>query len=96
MKSLSMIVEAADAGAVNDYLEQLGRGPDCLAVPLSPDGEAPATHFGCHTYDDELLIWLADAPAVHRLAVDDRNSVQNFAALAAGLGLQIIPAAEPA
>lgn len=90
MKSLSLIAAAEHADGINAMLDSLGRGPRCLSVPLSPTGAEPATHYGCHTYDDELIAWTETAPDLHALAVDDNASVTNFNALAASLGVQII------
>lgn len=57
--SLSLICPAAFAGDVDKLLEALGRGPGNLSLSFSPSGEAPATHSGCHTYDDELASIIA-------------------------------------
>lgn len=94
MKSLSLIAAVADAPVLNAALEGLGRGPDCLSVPLAPSGIEPATHLGCHTYDDELIAWAETAPDLHCLAVDDSASVTNFTALAASMGVEIIRTSE--
>lgn len=90
MKSLSLIAAVEHAEAINMILEGLGRGPDSLSVLLSASGTAPATHLGCHTYDDELIAWAETSPDLHCLAVDDSASVANFNALAASLGVEII------
>ena len=58
MRSLSLIVAANKRADANRLMEALGRGPDTFRVDLSPSGARAETHFGCHTYDDELIGWL--------------------------------------
>ena len=55
IKSLSMIVPGAAREDANALLAALGRGENTFAVDLSATAEPPATHWGAHTFDDELL-----------------------------------------
>jgi len=52
--SLSLIVPIAQAANANALLQALDRGPGNFSRDFSSDGQEPATHKGCHTYDDEL------------------------------------------
>lgn len=48
--SLTMIVPAADLEAANAYTVVMEWGP-IFTIPLSPDGQLPVTHYGCHTFE---------------------------------------------
>jgi len=46
--SLTIIAADADTAAANAYFDAIGWGTPVLSVPLSPDGNLPITHYGCH------------------------------------------------
>jgi hypothetical protein len=48
MKTALLIVPAADRAAANASVANSfpNAGPETCSVPLSPDGSAPATHYG--------------------------------------------------
>lgn len=51
--SVSLVVPAADRADANRLAVAMGwdTSPgDTFSVPLSADGDVPATHYGCHTW----------------------------------------------
>ena len=50
MISTVLIIPAALRDAGNGVVEAMGWGPDNYAVPLSPAGAEPATHYGLHAW----------------------------------------------
>lgn len=51
--SLVIIVPVAIREQVNAAAEAQGLGPDNLSCPLSADGSAPATAYGCRAWASE-------------------------------------------
>lgn len=59
--SAVLIVPAAQRDAANALAEAMGWGPDCYSVPLSPDGAAPVTHWGLHSWVQESFALMLGA-----------------------------------
>jgi hypothetical protein len=105
-KSVTLVCTAANLIAANLAIQYspvslsnatfADRGPTNITVPLSATGEAPATHYGAHTYNDDLLSLLEDVatkaamfPMIDFDAIENPNgSTVGFHAHIAALGLQ--------
>lgn len=55
MKSLSLLVPDSKRADANKLMEALNRGPSTFIRDCSPSRTPVATHWGAHTYDDQLL-----------------------------------------
>jgi hypothetical protein len=81
--SLVIIAPIAYVPALNAYMEVLGKGPSNINtnVRFSSTGLEPATHLGCHTYDNDLCSKLgtrAPVPEADWLgyAIDEPENLQ--------------------
>lgn len=54
--SVVIIVPTAYRDAVNAAAEANGHGPDNINIPLSADGNAPATHYGTRTLATQAFL----------------------------------------
>jgi hypothetical protein len=87
-RSVVLIVAAEDRAEAESFGEGLGHSGQEYAVPLSPTGEEPATHFALHSWASEAFVALlaGTAPsgvpqeAVDRLLPLVRASVSGDAA----------------
>lgn len=61
--SLTMIVPASDVEAANAYTDAMKQGA-MFTVPLSPDGQLPVTHYGCHTFETAEYVATIEAAKV--------------------------------
>lgn len=52
-----VIISAAEQAAANVVAAQIDPddGANTFSVPLSADGNEPATHYGCHTVSDDTM-----------------------------------------
>jgi len=49
----------------------IGWTGDNLSVPLSASGNAPATHYGCHAWAQEIAVaWLTGTPLPESFGID--------------------------
>ena len=96
--SLVIICPAALKPAATALAEQLGWTGDNLTVPLSANGQAPATHFGCHAWarEDAVAVFTtpnadAQVEAVRAQLIvsarDDLSAGEHFGAACAGATL---------
>lgn len=79
--SLAMVLPAsATTERANSALEKMGFGPGNIAIPLSPSGNAPITHVGCHwniSEEDEARI----AAVIDETLVIEGMTTQEISAL---------------
>lgn len=107
--NLVLIVPAALLEAANALGAALGHGPQSYSIALSPDGKAPASHYGLNLVepDQSFLDMLAsgaeghmsdglDFPAGGFLQVMDGliSTEGEFVAVAAANGLRIVETPE--
>ena len=60
----SVVITTAKRDLCNQLGEALGWGANTYSVPLSLDGNEPATHWGLHTYARQVFVdMLTDAQA---------------------------------
>jgi hypothetical protein len=56
-----MLIPAAMVEQANKLAEGLGHGPNNFYIPLSADGQAPPSHYGCFTAAQQDFIDLLSA-----------------------------------
>lgn len=62
MSSAVLIIPAAHLDAANAFGSASGWGDGCFSVPLSPTGQAPATHYGCRADVSASFVAMAQSP----------------------------------
>ena len=103
--SIAMMVSAEALGAANALCAAHGWGEESFLVPLSPTGDAPATHFGLRASADaafaaDLAEAIATEPALSaQMVVDMREDSERqgqFEGLIAQAGLRRVqPEVDP-
>lgn len=82
-RSTSLICADAMRTDVNNLLEALGRGPGNMSIPLWPVADDPEndppTHWGAHTFDDELASIITSDTLPSPLYLDDYSLTQQEA-----------------
>ena len=69
--SLVLIVPASLKDAANQMGQAIGWTGDNLSVPLSASGNAPATHYGCHAWAQDIAVaWLTGTPLPESMGVN--------------------------
>lgn len=73
--SLTMVVPVADAAAANAYASAMNWG-NIFTVDLSPNGQLPVTHKGCHQFQTaEFVATIEAAKASEEPELDALNTV---------------------
>lgn len=103
--SASIVIPAASQSDGNAFAEALGWGPNNFSVPLSANGQEPATHYGCHTRANQTFVDMVGSaqqgefPPVPNAAtifpllsikIEQAEGAPSWQALLAELGLQRI------
>jgi len=92
--SAVLIVAAASRYICNQLAEALGYGPNNYSVPLSADGNGPATYFGCRAQVNEVFVEMVSSASQGSLPEIDGMTPQEVAGAFMAMSIDIQPAGD--